>query len=114
MLLIFLRNEEIIAMDANTIDFKKINSIVCRALHVSEEELYGKSKKSKSATNAFCHILYYLHVEKNVPISVLAKEYKRSKRLIFYHISRHKDFMRIYFTTRTEYNMVYCELETNA
>lgn len=100
-------------MEASTIDFKKVNQSVCGVLALDTEKLYGANKKSKAYTNAFGHILYYLHVEKNVPVSVLAKEYKRSRRLIFYHISRHKDFMRIYCTTREEYDKILCVLKAN-
>ena len=100
-------------MEANTIDFNKVNISVCSVLSLDADKLYSSSKKSKAYANAFGHILYYLHVEKSVPVSALAKEYKRSRRLIFYHISRQKDFMRIYCTTRKEYDKILCALKTN-
>ena len=83
-------------------EVNRVNDVVCRYFNISKEDLYKEGKKNKVCTNAFCHILYYLHCVKNVSIEQLSREYKRKRRILLSHIAKQKDFMRIYHTTRKE------------
>lgn len=92
--------------EINKDDVNRINNAVCTFFGIEPEQLYGKNKKNRVCTTAFCHILYYLHCERGASIGQLAKEYNRKKRIISYHIANERDFMRIYDTTRKEYEQI--------
>jgi chromosomal replication initiation ATPase DnaA len=92
--------------DINRNEVDRINQAVCSFFGITTEQLYSKNKKNRVCTTAFCHILYYLHCECGASISQLAKEYNRKRRIISYHIANEKDFMRIYDTTRKEYQNI--------
>jgi hypothetical protein len=98
-------------IDRDTVD--RINNAACNFFGITTEQLYGKNKKTKICTVAFCHILYYLHYEAGASISQLAKEYNRKRRIISYHIANERDFMRIYDTTRKEYQKILSLLQEN-
>lgn len=87
-------------IDKNEVN--RVNKIVCDYFKINIEHLYKEGKKNKACTNAFCHILYYLHCVKKMSIEQLAREYRRKKRILLSHIAKHKDFIRIYDTTRKE------------
>jgi hypothetical protein len=87
----------------------RVNKIVCEYFKIDVNDLYKDGKKNRVCTNAFCHILLYLHCMKKMSIEQLAREYKRRKRIILAHIAKQKDFIRIYNTTRKE-NEVLCRI----
>jgi hypothetical protein len=113
ILLIFLRKLKIMVQDIDRDTVDRINNAACNFFGITIEQLYSKNKKTKICTVAFCHILYYLHYEAGASISQLAKEYNRKRRIISYHIANERDFMRIYDTTRKEYQKILSLLQEN-
>ena len=96
-------------IDKNEVN--RVNKIVCDYFKINIEDLYKGGKKNKVCTNAFCHILHYLHCIDKMSIEQLAREYRRKRRVLLRHIAKHKDFMRIYDTTRKEGEEIYRLLE---
>lgn len=96
-------------IDKNEVN--RVNKIVCDYFKINVEDLYKEGKKNKVCTTAFCHILYYLHCVDKMSIEQLAREYRRKRRILLSHIAKHKDFMRIYNTTRKESVELYRLLE---
>lgn len=96
-------------IDKNEVN--RVNKVVCDYFNINIEDLYKEGKKNKACTNAFCHILYYLHCVDKMSIEQLAREYNRKRRILLSHIAKHKDFMRIYNTTRKESEDIYGLLE---
>lgn len=96
-------------IDKNEVN--RVNKIVCDYFKINVEDLYKEGKKNKVCTTAFCHILYYLHCVDKMSIEQLAREYRRKRRILLSHIAKHKDFMRIYNTTRKENEEIYRLLE---
>lgn len=92
-------------------EVNRVNKIVCDYFKINIEDLYKEGKKNKVCTTAFCHILYYLHCVDKMSIEQLAREYRRKRRILLSHIAKHKDFIRIYNTTRKESEEIYCLLE---
>lgn len=92
-------------------EVNRVNKIVCDYFKINIEDLYKEGKKNKVCTNAFCHILHYLHCVDKMSIEQLAREYKRKRRILLSHIAKHKDFIRIYNTTRKESEVLYGLLE---
>ena len=96
-------------IDKNEVN--RVNKIVCDYFNIDVACLYKDGKKNKVCTNAFCHILYYLHCVDKMSIEQLAREYKRKRRILLSHIAKHKDFLRIYNTMRKESEEIYRLLE---
>lgn len=92
-------------IDKNEVN--RVNKIVCDYFKINIEDLYKEGKKNKVCTNAFCHILHYLHCVDKMSIEQLAREYRRKRRILLSHIAKHKDFIRIYNTTRKESEDIY-------
>ena len=87
-------------IDRHEVD--RVNEAICGYFKIDIKDLYKEGKKNKVCTNAFCHILYYLHCVDNMSIEQLSREYRRKRRILLSHIAKHKDFLRIYNTTRKE------------
>lgn len=104
-----LPKRQIMVKDVDKNEVNRINKLVCDYFKINVEDLYKEGKKNKVCTNAFCHILYYLHCIDKMSIEQLAREYKRKRRIILSHIAKQKDFIRIYNTTRKESDFL-CEL----
>lgn len=92
-------------------EVNRVNEIVCEYFRIDVQDLYKDGKKGRMCTNAFCHILLYLHCTKKMSIEQLAREYKRKRRILLAHIAKQKDFIRIYNTTRKESEEIYELLE---
>lgn len=110
---LFLLKRQTMVKDIDKNEVNRVNKIVCDYFKINIEDLYKAGKKNKACTNAFCHILYYLHCFRKMSIEQLSREYKRKRRILLLHIAKHKDFIRIYNTTRKESEDICCLLEEN-
>lgn len=108
---LFLPKRQTMVKEIDKTEVNRVNKIVCDYFKIDIEDLYKEGKKNKVCTNAFCHILHYLHCVDKMSIEQLAREYKRKRRILLSHIAKHKDFIRIYNTTRKESEEIYCLLE---
>ena len=108
---LFLPKRQTMVKEIDMTEVNRVNKIVWDYFKIDIEDLYKEGKKNKVCTNAFCHILHYLHCVDKMSIEQLAREYKRKRRILLSHIAKHKDFIRIYNTTRKESEEIYCLLE---
>lgn len=108
---LILPKRQTMVKDIDKNEVNRVNKIVCDYFKINIEDLYKEGKKNKVCTTAFCHILHYLHCVDKMSIEQLAREYKRKRRILLSHIAKHKDFIRIYNTTRKESEEIYCLLE---
>jgi len=108
---LFLSKRQTMVKEIDKNEVNRVNKIVCDYFKINIEDLYKEGKKNKICTNAFCHILHYLHCVDKMSIEQLAREYRRKRRILLSHIAKHKDFMRIYNTTRKESEEIYRLLE---
>lgn len=98
--------------EQDKLEIERVNRILCAHFDVCLDELKGKNV-SRVGTSAKSYALYYLHTKKGMSSTTLSRGYGLHRRVVFWHISKTKDYIRIYSTTRKEYEEVCALLDEN-
>ena len=94
--------------EQDKVEIERVNKILCRHFDVSLDDFKGKNT-SRICSLAKSYALYYLHTQKGMSATTLSRGYGLHRRVVFWHISKTKDYIRIYSTTRKEYDNI-CNL----
>lgn len=86
-------------------EIERVNKVLCDRFNIAIEYLYGKNV-SRIGTLAKSYAIYYLHTQKGLSVTTLSREYQLHRRVVFWHISKVKDYIKIYSTTRKEYEEI--------
>lgn len=94
-------------------EIERVNKALCNHFKISIEDLSGRNV-NRIGTSAKSYAIYYLHTQKGMSATTLSKGYGLHRRVVFWHISKVRDYMRIYSTTRKEYEEVCAILNEKA
>lgn len=83
-------------------EIERVNKELCNHFKISLEDLNGKNI-SRLGTSVKSYAIYYLHTQKGMSATTLSRGYGLHRRVVFWHISKVKDYIKIYSTTRKEY-----------
>lgn len=93
-------------------EIERVNKALCNHFKISLEDLSGRNV-NRVGTSAKSYAIYYLHTQKGMSATTLSRGYGLHRRVVFWHISKVKDYIRIYSTTRKEYEAVRTILNEN-
>ena len=94
-------------------EIERVNKVLCDYFKICIEDLNGRNV-SRVGTSAKSYAIYYLHTQKGMSATTLSIGYGLHRRVVFWHISKVRDYIKIYSTTRKEYDEVCAMLNDNA